>query len=111
MLCFFLGSSPLVQQTQISLPPNRNNAPKYAPVLYGYICETECGNRRPDLAAIEPACRYRVLYALNDLRERCAGEERLHAEKVGVEEWGEEGLIYDDLCFKSANVKGLRVAK
>ena len=35
--------------------------------------------------------------ALDDLAERGACEERLHAEEVRVEDWGEEELVDDDL--------------
>lgn len=97
MLQLFLSSRPLIQQTQICLPANRNNASKDAPVLYGYICETKCCDRRPNFAAVDPACRYGILYAFDDLGEGCAGKEGLHAEEVGVEKWGEKSLVYDDL--------------
>ena len=97
MFRLFFSGSPLVQQTQIRLPSNRNNAPENAPVLYGYICETERRDRRPHFAAVDPTRGHRVLYALDDFGEGCAGEEGLHAEEVGVEEGREEGLVYNYL--------------
>jgi hypothetical protein len=97
LLLLFLGSSPLVQKTQICLPPDRDYAAKYAPVLYGYICEGECCDYWPKFAAIDPARRYGVLDPFDDLRAGGAGKERLHAEEVGVEYWSKERLVYCDL--------------
>jgi hypothetical protein len=89
VLCPFLSGSSLVQQTQICLPTNRNNASKDAPVLYGYICETKSRDCGPHLAGVNPACGYGVLNAFNDFGERRAREQRVHAEEVGVEERSE----------------------
>jgi hypothetical protein len=66
LLRVFLRSGSLVQQTQVCLPADRNNSSKYAPVLYGYVRETECRDRWPDFAAIDPARGYGVLYALDN---------------------------------------------
>jgi hypothetical protein len=92
-----LGRRPLIQQTQIRLPPNRNNTRKNAPILLRYIRKAKCRNSRPHFTTIDPARRHRILYALDDLWESCAGEQGLHAEEVRVEEGREEGLVYYDL--------------
>lgn len=92
-------SSPLVQHTQIRLPPNRNDTSEDAPVLDGYICETECSDNRPHFAAVDPTRGDGVLNALGAFGERGAAEEGLHAKEVAVEEGGEEGLVhYNLLC-------------
>lgn len=80
-LCPFLRRSPLIQQTQIRLPSNRNDASENAPVVYGYICKTESGEDRPHLAAVHPACGHRVLDPFDDLGYSCAGKDGMHAEE------------------------------
>jgi hypothetical protein len=102
LFCLFLGRSSLVQQTQVCLPTNRNNASENAPVLYGYICETECRNRGPHFAGVDPAGGHGILYALDHLGNGCTGEQGLHAKEVGVEERREQGLVDSDLDRVSA---------
>jgi hypothetical protein len=97
MLGLFLSRGSLIQQTQIRLPTNCNNAAENAPVLYGYIRERKRRDRRPHLAAIDPTRGYCVLYVLDDFGEGCAGEEGLHAEEIRVENGREESLVYHDL--------------
>jgi hypothetical protein len=40
-----------------------------------------------------------VLDPFDNLGARCAGEEALHAEEVGVEKWGEQRLVYCNLGY------------
>lgn len=93
----FQCSCSLVQQAQVCLPPDSDDAAKYAPVLYGYVCKTECRNDGPEFATVDAARGHRVLDALDDLGESCAAEQGLHAEEVRIEDGGEEGLIYANL--------------
>lgn len=97
VLDMLLRSRSLVQQTQVCLPADRNDAAKDASVLDRDICEAECGDCRPELAAVDPACGYGVPNSLYDFVERSAGEEGLHAEEIRVEDWREKDLVHHDL--------------
>jgi hypothetical protein len=98
----FLRSSPLVQQTQVRLPADRNHTSEDTPVLYGDIGETERRYDGPQLAAINPACRHGMLDTCYDFVEGSAREQRLHAKEVRVEDWREENLIDNNLTDKLA---------
>lgn len=101
-----LGGSPLVQQTEICLPSNRNNAPKNTPILKGDICKTKRRDRRPKLTRINPAGWDSVLDALENLARRGAAEKGLHAEEVGVEDGCEHELVHCDLEITRKHERG-----
>jgi hypothetical protein len=96
-LFYFICGSPLVQQTEVSLPPNGNHATENAPVLDRYVREGKGRDYRPDFTTVDPARGYGMLNSFDDLGDCCAGEKGLHAKEIGIEEWSKEGLIYHDL--------------
>jgi hypothetical protein len=100
----FLGSRSLVKQVEIRLPANCHDTAEYAPVLDGYVGEAKGSNSRPDLAAVPPAGGHCVSDALDDFGKGGTGEQGLHTEEVGIEQWGEECLVDEDLSESSVCV-------
>lgn len=96
-LQLLLGSGLLVKEVQICLPANGNDTAKNASVLDRHVGEAEGGDCRPDLAAVPPAGGHGVFDALDNLGKGATRKERLHAEEVGIEQWGEECLVDEDL--------------
>ena len=87
---------PPIQETQIRLPPNRNHAREYAPVLGIDKRKAERRDRGPEFATVLYGGGHRALYSFPYVGQGVAREEGLHAEEVGVEERGEHELVDHD---------------
>lgn len=105
MACPSLG--PPVQQGQVRLPPNGNDARKYAAVLHGYKGKSESRDERPELTRIDDAGGNGLHDAVDDGGRRAAGECGLRPEEVGVEDGREEELAHGDLGREREEVGGV----
>jgi len=94
-----------IQPRQISLPTNRHDTRKHAPVLRRNEAETKRRNSRPHLPAVPPRSRHRIDDALFRLSKRRARQQALHAEEVSVEHRREECLVHDNLDGQRQRVR------
>lgn len=86
----------LIQPAQICLPSHSDDAKKQRPELRPHVDETERADCGPEFEAVDDACRHGFLQPLQRVGYSGAGEERLHAEEVGVEDRGEGHLLDED---------------
>lgn len=69
--------------------------------------EAKRRDRRPELARIDPADGHGAADMIPRLAQRVAGEQRLHAEEVAVEEGGEDDLVDDDFGGEGEGAGGV----
>ncbi len=98
LLLFIRGSK--IQQGQIALPAYSHNPCEEGSVLRQNVCKVESRDRRPKLATVDETSRHGPLDPLPCVGKAIAGEQRLHAEEIAVENGSEDDLVDDDFGRK-----------
>lgn len=92
-----LGLGGAVEEAEVGLPADGDDAGEDAAELERDEGEAEGGDGGPELERVDHAGGHRLLDALDGLGGRVARQQRLHAEEVAVEDGREADLVDGDL--------------